>query len=176
MRMQLTFRLLRYGTVRPHVQRFLVFLSLGVVAFGCCRSFDLATKGKDDAAREWLRNWPGQFDWVEVLTWNSVAESKVPQAEKLLRQTASAQVTVEQARDLIGQPGFRGWTGTPYLLRAVGDARGNWLQQVFIRPSGEVWVGGGANSRCPVPKQRRAVVAWLEQSPREVYVTFVVGK
>ncbi len=100
----------------------------------------------------------------------------MPKVEALLQSAASVRMTGEQAHDLIGEPSFPGERGTPYLLRAVGDAGGKWPQEVFIGPNGEVWVGGGANSRCPVPMQRRGVVAWLNDAPSEVYVTFVVGR
>ena len=162
---------------RGVIRIFAMTASLFLTGSGCCKTFDAETAKGNDAAREWLRDWPGKYDWVEEkLRWKNVAKAKMPQAELLLRETASVRITGEQARDLIGQSSSPGWTGTPYLLRAVGDAPGKWPQEVFVRPSGEVWVGGGANSRCPVPKQRRAVVAWLDQSPRDVYVTFIVGK
>ena len=39
---------------------------------------------------------------------------------------------------------------TPYLLRAVGDAKEVFPLELNVRPDGTVSVGGGANSKCPV--------------------------
>ena len=64
------------------------------------------------------------------------------------------------------------WKGTPYLLRAVADARGKLPVGLSVRPNGDVWVGGGANTKCPVPRRRQALVAWLDRAPAEVYITF----
>lgn len=150
--------------------------ALTLFASGCCKSFDAEVSKRNDEAREWLRNWSGRYNWVEVFAWTSVTGSELPQAEALLHDTPSVQLSREEAFNLINQAISKDWTRKPYLLRAVGDANGKWPQQVFVRQGGEVWVGGGANSRCPVPMQRRAVVVWLDQSPSQVYVTFVVGK
>jgi hypothetical protein len=144
--------------------------------FGCCSYYSQATKKKDAAAREWIRDWAGRFDWTEILTWKSVAASKVPRAEEILQDKPSVEITEEMARDLADRTPSTGWTGTPYLIRAVGDERGKRPQEVFVKSSGDVWVGGGANSRCAVPMQRRAVITWLREPPNQVYVTFVAGK
>lgn len=66
----------------------------------------------------------------------------------------------------------------PYLIRGVGDGREKFPLEVFVdsKGDGDVWVGGGANSPCNVPMERRAVVAWLQKPPKGVYVSFVVGR
>jgi hypothetical protein len=151
-------------------------LVFSFMASGCCRSYDAVTKATNEAASQWLHRWPGPYDWTGIDHWKSVAEPKLPQAELLLRTTPSVRMTTEQVHDLIGESTFSDEQGAPYLLRAVGDSGGKWPQEVYIRPNGEVWVGGGANSRCPVPMRRRAIVVWLKNAPTEVYVTFVVGK
>ena len=87
------------------------------------------------------------------------------------------ELTESDAVDLSKVPAAKATkSGTLYLLRAVGTVDGKFPLELYVRPDGGVWVGGGANSRCPVPMRRRAVVARLEKAPRELYVTFVVGK
>jgi hypothetical protein len=162
-------------------QRFLLpFVLLIVFPFGsdgCCRSFDSDTSKKDEAAREWLRYWPGKYDWVETSHWKSVTESKMPQAELLLREAGSVRLTDAQAVDLTGSSSqSTASSQAPYLLRGVNASPVRFPLEIFVRSNGNVWVGGGANSQCPVPMQRRSVVAWLDQPPHEVYVTFIVGK
>lgn len=152
-----------------------IFLFVFMVS-GCCPSYDSGSKARDEEARQWLRSWPGSYDWAKITQWKNVSESRMQKAEMLLQAKASVRITTEQAHDLIGESGFPEELGVPYLLRAVGDGGGKWPQEVYMRPSGEMWVGGGANSRCPVPMRRRGVIVWLKDAPSEVYVTFVVGK
>src|SRR5262249_20161805 len=140
-----------------------ILLLVTAVLSGCCRSFDSTTKDNDTAAREWIRDWRGQMDWKQISTWRNVSKTKLAQAEQLLRHTASVQVPEEKALDLINDPNFRVSPGRPYLFRAVGDAKDYWPQEVSIGPQGEIWIGGGANSRCAVAMHRRAVVVWLDQ-------------
>lgn len=108
--------------------------------------------------------------------WNSVVPEKLASAEALLADKAFVGITEQQVRDLASESPPTNQRGVPYLLRAVGDAGGTFSLEVFVRPNGDVWIGGGANSRCPVAMKRRAIIAWLEKSPNEVYLTFVVGK
>lgn len=99
------------------------------------------------------------------------------QAELLLRDVAFVQLTEAQALDLIGEPFDESRTHEAlYLLRGVNASPTRFRQQVFLRANGDVWVGGGANSRCQVPMEKRAVVVSLDRPPHDVYVTFVVGK
>ncbi len=168
----------RVKTHRDVIRTFAMTVSLFLSGSGCCKTVDAETAKRNDAAREWLRDWPGKYDWVEEkLRWRNVAEAKMPQAELLLRETGVVQMTAAQAIDLIDQsvqPAVP--RGTPHLLRAVGAVHGKFPLDLFMRPNGDVWVGGEAISRCSVPMQRRAVVAWLDNMPRQAYVTFVVGK
>jgi hypothetical protein len=151
------------------------FLFLAVLS-GCCKGFDSATTSNNNIAREWLRSWQGDYDWTQITSWSSVAQSKLTTAETELQTKAWASLTSEKARELVGESSASMDGRTPYLLRAVGDAGGKWPLEVYIRPNGEVWTGGGANSDCAVPMKRRAVVAWLQRPPSQVYVTFVVGR
>ena len=81
-----------------------------------------------------------------------------------------------QAQELVGESNLPEEKETPYLLRAVGDANETFPLEPSLRPDGTVWVGGGANSKCPVPMQRRPFVAWLNRMPEKVYVTFYVNR
>lgn len=149
------------------------------VAIGCCKRETAETATRSEAARAWLRDWPAKYDWTEISNWQNVTDTRMPQAELLLRDKGFLQLTEAQASDLIGsavsfQKPARG--ADPYLLRGVGAVNGRFPLMVFIRQNGDVWVGGEAISKCPVPIERRAVVAWLPQPPREAYATFIVGK
>jgi hypothetical protein len=98
-------------------------------------------------------------------------------AASLLRDLSFLPLTEGQATQLTEdsvRP--KGMLGKPYLLRGVGPATRKFPQEVYVRANGDIWVGGGANSRCPIPMERRAVIAWLDSPPHEVYVTFVVAK
>jgi len=98
-------------------------------------------------------------------------------AEALVRETPFVPLTDKQVRELLGDskaPDRVG--GSPYLIRAVGDARRLSPLEAYIRQNGDVWVGGGAISRCPVAKEHRAVIVWLQEPPKEVFVTFSVAE
>jgi hypothetical protein len=163
---------------RPALVPAFAVVALAVsLVLGCCRSFDVETVKRDKLARAWMHPWPGKYDWVEISQWKAVTDSRMSKAESLLAGTGFLQLTKAQANDLVEeaiQP--QSVSGALYLLRGVDAVRGKYPQEVFVRSNGEVWVGGEAISQCPVPMERRAVVAWLEQPPREVYITFSVGK
>jgi hypothetical protein len=151
-------------------------IALLFVVLGCCKSFDQSTKQENEKAAAWVTgSWSGQYDWAGITSWRSVTESKRPQTETLLQSTASLRITAEQALDLTGESGPHEGKTTPYLLRAVGDGAGVFPMEPSTRPNGDVWIGGGANSKCPVPMRRRPVVAWLDRMPDKVYVTFYVN-
>jgi hypothetical protein len=86
-----------------------------------------------------------------------------------------AQLTIEEARDLTGEFIFDESKGKTYLLRAVGDANGIFPVEPSVRPNGDIWTGGGADSKCPFPMRRRPIVAQLEKAPANFYVTFYVN-
>jgi hypothetical protein len=152
-----------------------VFFSFFAVA--CCGSFDSDAAKKDNAAQQWLHRWQETLDWTDFSRWRSVKDSELPRAESLLRDSAFLPLTEAQAIDLTSESTqSKTIIGKPYLLRGVGSADRKFPQEVYVRLNGDVWVGGGANSRCPVPMERRAVIAWLDSPPREVYITFVVAK
>lgn len=133
-------------------------------------------KQEDEEASRWVtRSWEGQYDWKDIAQWNRVTAIKMQQAKMLLQSAPSVRITYEQAHDLTGESGFDEGEGSPYLVRAVADANGIFPVEPSVRPSGDVWVGGGANSKCSVAKQRQAVVLWLEKVPERIYVTFYVN-
>jgi hypothetical protein len=110
-----------------------------------------------------------------VSQWKEVTEAKEAEAEIQLQSTGFVQLTSQQAQNLIGGSNFPEGDGLPYLLRAAGDARHKFPLEPSVRSNGDVWIGGGANSKCSVEMKRRPVVAWLNRAPREVYVTFFVS-
>ncbi len=135
-------------------------------------------KARDEAARQWLHGWGSAHDysWTQTMQWVPVTQSKLPDAERLLLNAAWVQLNGQQVSQLSGTNETKKVSANPYLLRAVGDARRRFPVEVF-EAEGYVWVGGGANNYCgSVPMERRAIVIWLEQPPKDVFVTFVVGK
>jgi hypothetical protein len=152
-------------------------LTLFFIVSGCCKSFDPSTKQENETARVWLtKGLTGAYDWKEIERWRSVAESRMPQAWALLQTNSAVQVTSDEAHDLTGEFIFDETKGKTYLLRAVGDASGTFPVEPSFRLNGEIWIGGGANSKCPVPMRRRPIVAQLEKAPANVYVTFFVNR
>jgi len=143
---------------------------------GCCKPFDAPTKQENEAARAWVTaSWRGQYDWTRIAQWKRVTESRILRAETLLRSIAVVRMTKEEAQELVGESNVTEENETPYLLRAVGDAKEVFPLGLDVRPDGTVWVGGGANSKCPVAMRRRPVVVWLDRMPEKVYVTFYVN-
>ena len=144
---------------------------------GCCKPFDSHTKQENEAARDWVTaSWTGQYDWVGIAEWKIVRESNVQRANALLHSLPVIEIKESEANELIGEPDSSTGSGTPYLLRGVGDAPGTFPLELAVRPDGTVWVGGGANSKCRVAMRRRPSVAWLSKMPRKVYVTFYVNR
>jgi hypothetical protein len=132
---------------------------------------------EDSAAQNWLHPWSGPYDWTSTSEWKSVPQSKLAEAEELLGNVPVIGITEAQVSGLLGEPThFSSEQTIPYLLRAVGPHQGRLPLQSFVRPNGDIWIGGEAISRCAVPKERRAVVAWLPKKPNEVFVTFGVAK
>ena len=140
-----------------------------------CGSFDTEARKHDDAARGWLHSWDGEYNWNEFSDYRTVPVLKMPQAELLLQTAALVPLTEAQALELSGGQAAAK-PGKPYLLRAVGAFQGSLHLEVCNRANGDIWVGSGAISRCPVPIQRLAIVAWLDQQPKNVYVTFAVAR
>jgi hypothetical protein len=87
----------------------------------------------------------------------------------------SFHMTKEEAQELVGESNVTEGNETPYLLRAVGDAKEVFPLELDVRPDGTVWVGGGASNKCPMAMRRRPVVVWLDRMPGKVYVTFYVN-
>ena len=144
---------------------------------GCCKPFDASTKQENNSARAWVtESWKGPYDWKRISRWKTVAVLSVSQAEALLQSTAVVRITEAQAQEFVGESNLREERETPYLLRAVGDANETFALEPSVRPDGTVWVGGGANSKCPVSMQRRPFVVWLNRMPEKVYVTFYVNR
>jgi hypothetical protein len=154
-----------------------IVLVLTIAISGCCGSFDPDTSKEDVAARAWLHMWPDSAAWQQRTGWEEVSELGISKATTLLLDKPFVPLTEQQAGELMRVSSVsQKRAGSFYLLRAVGAAGGKLPLQLFLRGNGEVWVGGEAISRCPVPMRRRPVVIWLETPPSILYVTFLVGK
>ncbi|SRR6266496_3677755 len=150
-----------------------------------CASFDPATARINDAAKQWLHFWPGQFDWnarLEYSRWKPVVPTKLPAAEAALATTPSVALTEAQALDFTGEgrpP--EAVTARPYLIRSVVAGRVKKLDKFMVDLNArsrntDIWVASGAIGRCPVPMRRQPLVVWLDNPPREVFVTFGVAE
>jgi hypothetical protein len=159
--------------------RIVALFLMATLLAACCSSFSSEDALHDQAARQWLRPWAHEYRWNKLTEWRSVDRSRFALAEGLLRDSAFVQLTQSQVNELLGNSFQANKVGnTAYLLRGVGDARDKFPLELYVSSVGEagIWVGGGANSRCEVPMERRAVVVWLEKAPGNVYVTFVVAE
>src|ERR1700730_8826258 len=140
----------------------LVICIVFFMASGCCKSFNQTMKEENAEASTWITgSWAGQYDWIEIAKWRSVTEPRMQLARMRLQSTASVQITSAEAHDLTGETGFDEGARTPYLLRVVSDGRNVFPVELYFRENGDIWVAGGANSKCTVPMRRRPVVAWL---------------
>lgn len=164
-----------YSTVGPR-QLVVTLAVILLLVSGCCKGFDAVTAARHRDATNWLHAWTGPYDWTKKSEWRPVQPSHITQAGVLLETKPYVRLSSSQADDLVSIGDLFHENLTPYLVRAVEDAENRWPQEVFVRTSGEIWVGAGANSRCPVPMERRPVVVWLNDNPQDVFVTFVVGR
>jgi hypothetical protein len=152
-------------------------LALLSILSGCCKSFGPAEKLENEAARPWLTESPrGQYDWTPIVRQKPVLASNISRAEDLLQSAAVVRITGTDAQELVGELIPHMETEAPYLLRAVSGDNRTFPLEVYVRPNGNVWVGGGANSKCPVPMRRQPIVAWLEKMPQKLSVTFYVNR
>jgi hypothetical protein len=147
------------------------------VAVGCCKRFDSAVNDEDQKAAAWTTaSWSGKFDWKELYGWKYVDVRNVPDAMSQLQEASWVSLTPDKARYLVGQDNIEQPIGIPYLMRGVRDHEDRFPIEIFLRPTGELWIAGEANSKCPVPRHRVPVVVWLSKAPGSVYVTFFVNK
>ena len=160
--------------------RLVLIASIGIemmTGVGCCARFDPQTKSKDDAASSWIHYWPGQYDWSQTNQWKDVSASKFRSAEVLLTNDRFVLLTDKQVRDLLeDSKGTEAFHGVAYLVRAVGHGLGKFPLDVFTRKNGDIWVAGGGIGRCPLPRQRRAVIVWEVNPPNDAYATFSVAR
>jgi hypothetical protein len=166
--------------MKPIHLRLVLIASIGIevmIGVGCCGRFDPQTKSKDDAASSWIHYWPGQYDWSQTNEWRDISPSKFPSAEALLVNNRLVPLTDKQVRQLLeDSKEADAFQGTAYLVRAVGYGLGKSPLDVFTRKDGDVWVASGGIGRCPLPRQRRAVIVWLLKPPNDVYATFSVAR
>jgi hypothetical protein len=166
--------------IAMEITRRLVLRSVAFLIYsltGCCKPFDSATRQENDAAGQRVtESWRGQYDWTRIAQWRPVTEPEILRADTLLKSVSVVRITTEEARDLVGESDLVQGEETPYFLRAVADASGVFPLELDVRPGGAVWVGGGANSKCPVGMRRRPLVVWLSRIPEKLYVTFHVNR
>ena len=143
---------------------------------GCCAHFDRESATEDRLAGTWIRNWEFRYDWQETKSWTEVDGQRISQAVGLLREKPFIPLTASQVSHLAKVSTPHAGDSIPYLVRAVGPSGGQFPPEVYIRPGGDVWVAGGAVGRCPIPRRRLAVIAWLGESPHDVYSTFSLAK
>ena len=163
--------------VRFSILPFVLSLTLMLACQGCCGHIGSELGTEDRLADEWIRNWQFRYDWQHIESWSEVGDQNLSEAVQLLKEKPFIQLSDVQVKHLDEKGTIVHPSGsTPYLLRAIGTSDGRFPLQVYIRAEGDVWIAGGAVGRCPVPRRRRAVVAWLRESPRNVYSTFSLAK
>ena len=150
-----------------------------------CGSFDPATAKINDAAKQWLHFWPGQFDWNDRLAdsrWKPVVSTKIPEAESALATSSSILLSDAQALEFTGESAPQdASTARPYLLRYVVAANNKQIEKFRVdvhtrSRNADVWIASGAIGTCPVAMRRQPIVVWLDNPPQEVFVTFSVAE
>jgi hypothetical protein len=131
-------------------------------------------------ATEWIHLYPRPaFEGtpLDQSRWRVVPRTKQASAESMLQAVSNVSITDAQARDLTNPIGLAPRVKrSPYLLRAVGALAGTNGFEVEVNSNGDVWVACGALSHHAVAIERRAIVAWLERPPKEVFVSFSVAE
>jgi hypothetical protein len=95
----------------------------------------------------------------------------------MLLTVAAVPLTEARAYELAGEFSPRpAKTTTPFLVRAVGLHVGTAAFEIQTDRNGDVTVVGEALSHFYLPAERRPVVVWLDQPPREVYLWFSVAE
>jgi hypothetical protein len=125
------------------------------------------------AATKWLRACPdvsfgGAF--LDSSQWKLVPKDKQVTAGAMLERVSWVRLSDVQASKLASampRPGKK----TPFLIRAVGFADGASGFGVAVRQNGDVAVVGGVLTRHSLPIERRAIIVWLDQTPRKVYLS-----
>lgn len=124
---------------------------VALLTLGCCSSFDQASATEDKAARQWLNRWNDEtLEWADLPRWSNVLESKLKEADSLLRTSAFLRITETQAADFAPRSlQQQSASGSPYLLRGVCPASRKFPQEVRVGKNGDVWVGGGQTAGVP---------------------------
>jgi hypothetical protein len=104
-----------------------------------------------------------------------VIESKEFNAERLLQDVSSVELTSQQAVEFIGKalphvPGTK-----PYLTRGLYLNRGTGRFSVYVLAD-QLVIHHGSLGSSAVPMKRQALVLQLEQSPVEVFVYCSMAK
>jgi hypothetical protein len=150
------------------------------ICVGCRPSVDRAAIEKSRIAAAWIRE--TSLDTVGEHLDNArlrcVLDSNESAAESLLEATPFIALTDKQAVEFAGEFSFSAATrAQPYLIRAVGPRAGNaGVFEIYSRGNGDVSVRGVVLGDQNAPIERRPLVAWLDQPPHELYVSFSVTK
>jgi uncharacterized protein YceK len=99
---------------------------------------------------------------------HEVPTSREHEAEELLRETPTRELTPEEARHYSGQPVVPVSGTKPYLVRGVLLNSGTFT--LFAKDR-TLWIEHGSRGHRPVPMKRRALVVQLEHAPANVFCT-----
>ena len=138
------------------------------------------TNRKIREAREWIHMWPGDsINWGDAIDdsrWRTILDAKESVAEAMLQATSAVALTKKQALELAGDCSRVTTSVKPFLIRAVGSRVGTAGFEIYTKKNGDITVIGGALSHHDIPPERRPIVVWLDQPPREVYLWFDVAE
>jgi len=164
-------------TRHPSIRLSFFFAFVVVLVFqACCSPLDSERANEDRLAGQWIRNWEFRYDWQQIRTWSEVDEQNTSRAVDLLREKPFMEISKIQAAQFSRGAVPPSGDSVPFLMRAVGPSDGQFPLDVYTRTGGDVWVAGGAIGRCPIARRRRAVIAWLAASPRNIYNTFSAAR
>jgi len=117
----------------------------------------------------------GQGQRLDRARIHEVVESKKAEAEELLENVSTVELTDEQATAFVGQTLPEAAGTKPYLARAVYPARGTGSFSVSVYED-QLMVHHGSLGSGGYPMGRQALVLQLEHAPAEVFVTCSITK
>ena len=156
----------------------IAIVAVGLNGDSRCNPFSANAADADKAAKAWVQLPPYPEAWTKGTDrtfWREVTGEKRDSAVALLASNSFIPLSEPQATAFTN--GFRPASRElkPYLLRAVGPFGSDRGLMVYTRP-GQVWVAGAVLSHCDVARERRPVVVWLSDTPRQTFVTFSVAE
>lgn len=156
----------------------IVALTVGSIA-GCNDSAIDTSSSTSKAAERWIHLCDGAACKGMLLDrsrFRVVDGSQQANAVVWLDAKPWTQLTEADAAKLVGSQIQQASNTKPYLLRAIDSPAVQSAFRIAITSHGDVLVASGALSRHPLPIQRKGIVAWLDQPPRQLYVSFSVAE